>query len=385
MQENRHAAKVCPEKVGILTFHCSDNFGAMLQAYGLLTRLRKEGFDAFIVNYAPAFLTGRDWFLPYFPAKSPGRRLDVFLWGLKRNLLAGRTWRARRRLMAGFRTAHLTGKDRPIRSIRGLARVKADLLIVGSDQIWNPALTFGLRAAYFGAFQNSRVRKTVAYAASFGADTLPKGAEPEFEKLLASVHRVSMREKAAAEYVSARFGRKAVHVVDPVFLLSGEEWRAVAKHPQGDLEKGGFLFYYETEPCEPLRQAAARLSREKGLAVIALSANENRWGRWPFCGVWAAGPAEFLGWLSAAEYVFTNSFHGLAFSILLHKPFYICNHGTVGARIKSLLETTGLTGRMAAGGYAPDIDGPINWTEVETLLQAHRQQSVEFLLQSLRV
>lgn len=379
MGESRRDGANHPGRIGILTFHCSDNFGAMLQAYGLLTRLSIDGFDAFIVNYAPPFLTGREWLLPYFPAKRLRDRINTSLWLLKRNITAGRDWWTRKRLMSEFRTAHLTGESRAIRRVGALSQIEADLLIVGSDQIWNPDITFGLRPAYFGAFQNNRIRKTIAYAASFGAASLPKEAEPEFSRLLASVYDVSMREKGAAEYVEARFQRRAAHVVDPVFLLDGGDWHAIEDRPK----ERGFILYYETECCEPLREAAARLAQEKGLKVIGLSANGNGYGAWPFQKVWAAGPAQFLGYVSTAEYVFTNSFHGLAFSILLHKPFYICNHSTVGARIESLLDSTGLAGRMATQGYAPDFDGEINWTEVDQLLRIHREQSMEFLRRSL--
>lgn len=379
MGESRRGGGNLPGKIGILTFHCSDNFGAMLQAYGLLTRLKKEGFDPFIVNYAPLFLTGREWLLPYFPAKSLRERAGASLWLLKRNILAGRDRRTRKRLMHEFRTAHLTGGGRAIHRAGALSRVEANVLIVGSDQIWNPDITFGLRPAYFGAFENSRIRKTIAYAASFGGASLPKEAEPEFSCLLASVQDISMREKGAAEYLEARFGRKAAHVVDPVFLLDGGDWHAIEdRRPER-----GFILYYETECCEPLREAAARFAREKGLKVIGLSANGSGYGSCPFQKVWAVGPAQFLGYVSAADYVFTNSFHGLAFSILLHKPFYICNHSTVGARIESLLESTGLTGRMAAQDYVPDLNGEINWTEVDRLLRTHRERSMEFLRQSL--
>lgn len=379
MGDNRRDGAKHTDKIGILTFHCSDNFGAMLQAYGLLAWLSKEGFDAFIINYVPAFLRGREWLFPYVPYKSLWKRIDVLLWGLKRNVKAGRDWWARRRLMEGFRTEYLTGGSRAIRRAGQLSRLEADVLVVGSDQIWNPDITCGFRSAYFGAFRNSRIRRTVAYGASFGSSSLPEEAEPEFSRLLASVNDVSMREKGAAEYVEARFGRRVAHVVDPVFLLDGGEWRAIEDRPA----ERGFILCYETERCEPLRKAADRLAREKGLKVIGLSAGEPGWGLWPFQGVWAAGPAQFLGYISAAGYVFTNSFHGLAFSILLRKPFYICAHSTVGARLESLLESVGLTGRMAAEGYVPDVDGEIDWTEVERLLRIERERSVEFLRRSL--
>lgn len=379
MEEDKQSETGHPDKVGILTFHYADNFGAMLQAYGLLTWLSKEGFNAFIVNYVPSYVRGREWLIPYVPYKSLIKRADALLWGLKRNLRAGREWWTRRRLMNEFRAAHLTGESRAFHKDRALSQVEADLLIVGSDQIWNPDITCGLRSAYFGAFENSGLRKTIAYGASLGGASLPKEAEPEFSELLASVHDVSMREKSSAEYVGVLSGREVAHVVDPVFLLNGKEWSMIATKP----EEIDFILYYETERCDPMRQAAARLAQKEGLKVIALSASTSDWEDWPFQGIWAVGPAQFLGYVSAAKYVFTNSFHGLAFCILFHKQFCAYNHSTVGTRIESLLASVDLTDRMAMGEYKPDILEETDWTEVERLLQVQRERSVEFLWQSL--
>lgn len=61
--------------VGILTFHCADNYGAMLQACGLKQYLRGRGIKADIVRYEPFFMTGRHWWIPYYPHKNFVRRM----------------------------------------------------------------------------------------------------------------------------------------------------------------------------------------------------------------------------------------------------------------------------------------------------------------------
>ncbi len=38
-------------KIGILTFHFAHNYGAMLQAYALSTKLNTMGYDAEIIDY----------------------------------------------------------------------------------------------------------------------------------------------------------------------------------------------------------------------------------------------------------------------------------------------------------------------------------------------
>lgn len=368
----------CCGTVGILTFHCADNFGAMLQAYGLLTWLSRDGFDAFIVNYVPPFLRGREWLFPYIPVGNRKERRNISYNLFKRNIRLGKDWWMRRRRMQKFRIEYLTKGSRAFYRVKMLSGLKANLLIVGSDQIWNPDITFGLRPAYFGAFANKYIRKTVAYAASFGHDTLPETADLEFSKLLASVQELSMREKGAAEYVETHFQRKAAYAIDPTFLLNAGEWHAIEDKPR----ERGYILYYETEYSEPLRNAACRLARKKKLKVIELTIERNKQG-WPFQIVHTAGPAQFLGYIAAAEYVFTNSFHGLAFSIIFHKQFYICNHSTVRARIENLLEETGLTRRMEKEDFFPDFGEAVEWEQVERRLLVYRERSVKFLRDSL--
>lgn len=368
------------DKIGILTFQCADNFGAMLQAYGLLTWLSRAGFDAFIVNYVPPFLRGREWLLPYIPlpGKGPWAWFRASLRILKKNVVTGKDWRLQKRRMNEFRKKYLVCGGRTFYRMKTLSQLKADILIVGSDQIWNPDITVGLRPAYFGAFENHHIRKTIAYAASFGTGALPRESEDEFEKLLTHVHEISMREKSAAKYIEMRFQRKASYVLDPVFLLAPEEWHKIEDMPK----ECGFILYYETEHNNALRKAASRFAQKKKLKVLELKMRkEGQFGS--FQTIYTAGPAQFLGYLDAAQCVFTNSFHGVAFSILLHKPFYVCNHRTVGARIESLLNSAGLVDRMQMPDANPDCEKEIEWADVEQRLKPYRQQGIDFLRANL--
>ena len=363
-----------PEKIGILTFQWADNFGALLQAYGLQTWLTQQGFDVSVVNYAPPFLRGRDWLMPY----RPERRWKKFSirTGLKN---AGADWAISKKRMNAFRKKYLAIDGPPIFRTKTLAKVKTDLLIVGSDQIWNPNITCGLQPAYFGAFQNDKIKKVIAYGTSFGTDSLPAEYEDEFSRLLTSVCDISMREKNAAEYVRNRFQREAVDVVDPVLLITGEDWRLIEKPPR---EKG-YVLCYMPEYNEELRETASAFARERNLDVIELDYRKRNM-RIPFQTVYSAGPLEFLGYVSHAECVFSNSFHGLAFSILFHKPFFVWD-SALGARLKNLLMNTNLAGRMIRENFMSVANQAINWDETECLLQKKREASKEFLLRNLEV
>ncbi len=335
----------------------------------------------FIVNYVPAMLRGSKWFFPYRPAKSLGRWAGASLLTFIRNILTGKGWWVRKKRMDSFRRDYLTEGSRAIRRFKALSRVDADILVVGSDQIWNPDVNYGFRPAYFGAFANPHIRKTVAYAASIGTASLPEEAEPEFSRLLEHVDEIYMRETSAAEYVEKRFGRRAVHVADPVFLLDSTRWRTMKDSP----EEQGFILYYEAEYSAALREAAYELAKGKNLKVIELTNRwtRRRWRRWPFEIVYSAGPLQFLGYIDAASCVFTNSFHATAFSILLHKPFHVQNPSIAKARIESLLSSAGLSGYADKGTCRVGIDGEAGWAEVDASLKSLRERSGELLYNSL--
>ena len=361
-------------KIGILTFHWADNYGAMLQAYGLKTWLAGQMYDPFIINYGPAQLRGRDWLVPYVPAKTIKGRLTFAVMGFASNILTGSGWFLQKRNMRQFRKGYLTAEHRTLRQLQSLSNLDADAVIMGSDQIWNPDITFGLLPAYFGAFENAGIKKRIAYGASLGSNSLSQQYEAEFSGLLDYVDCISVREQGTAEYIKKRFHRNAADVMDPVFLLDPQDWLAIESRPvQGD-----YIFYYETEPNEALRRIACRLAEEEGLKVIALAYRASRTPL-PFHTVYSAGPAQFLGYIHQAKYVLTNSFHAVAFSLVFHKPFLVYNHRTLGARIEDLLLSLGVSERIATQNCVPDIDAEIDWLELERRIIDKRKRSEKFL------
>lgn len=342
--------------VGILTFHCADNVGALLQAYGLKRYLQDQGAQAEIIPYEPPFLTGRLGPFPYVPPKVFIRN-SWYLWkiwnGLKRFYIRKESSADSRKNMARFRQEFLVEKNRrKIRSVLGLRRVSCRVLLVGSDQIWNPEITYGLRRAYFGGFWNKRIQRTVAYAASMGREELPPKYEKRFARLLSHVDAVSLREAGALPYVR-RQGREARAVLDPVFLPGAEVWETIEKRPK----RQGFILVYQVQDHPKLREFAEELSREKGLPVVQLQAYGNYENG--FETDRTAGPSEFLGYLHQADYVVTNSFHGVAFSIIYEKRFAAFLHNQYGARIRNVLKTFGLENRLFQEGM--DMDAPIPW------------------------
>ncbi len=365
--------------LGILTFHCADNYGAMLQAYGLKQYLRSQNLDVQLVPYEPPYMTGRHWLVPYLPLGNVKRRLRHALITYKRNRKHAGLLRARRKNMKRFRYGVLMDKGQPRLFFPWqLRRTGYRCLILGSDQIWNPEITLGLRPEYFGAFQTPVKSRAVAYAASIGKAALPAAYDGEFAKLVQGLNAVSVREEEAVPYVQRAYGKEVRAVADPVLLLDPEDWRAVA----APVSQDRFVFLYMALFDQAVLDYALAAAREAGLSVV-----EVRPGMAPpregVINDFTAGPAEFLGYIQKARYVVTNSFHGTAFSIIYQKQFTVFPLNAQDTRIPNILRAYGLENRLHREGNPVDIGAPIDWPAASSRGEAYVKASKAFLLDSL--
>lgn len=365
-------------EVGILTFHRSDNFGVILQAYGLKHFLRERGVRAEIVRYAPFFMTGRHRWVPYRPAAGLGELVRSAAGALAqffRRLLHWREFAARRSSMDRFRREYLIDVRQPkIRFSPGLRRLPYRTYLVGSEQIWNPDITCGLRRVYFGDFQSKRKKRVIAYAASLGGASLRPQYDRKFARLLRNVDTVSLSEADAVPYVKRLYRGEVAVVSAPVFLLDKTAWQEVERLPP----RLGYILVYATESNPDMAAYIHELSLNTGLRVVELG--EERSGVHGAVDA-CAGPAEFLGYIHGATYVVTNSLHGTAFSIIYQKRFLTFAHSRVNDRIVNVLRLHGLEDRLYRTGG--DIDAPVDWDAVRQRTALEVRKSEAFLLESI--
>lgn len=367
--------------VGILTFHCSDNYGAMLQAYGLKQYLCSQGIETEIVPYEPPYMTGRHWWIPYIPIGKVSKWLRFARSGWKSHRRMGKDFFRLRKRMKAFRRKYLMEQGQHRLFFAGqLGRLSYETYIVGSDQIWNPDITCGLRKEYFGAFENEKKKKVIAYAASMGGEALAAGYEKEFSELMKAVDAVSTREEAAIPYIRKFYKGEITAVLDPVFFLAKEEWEQMEVLP----EEKGYILVYMTERTQEIINYAKKLSLEKCLPVIELRTNMGGIAEKSFSVVYTAGPAEFLGYIKKADYVVTNSFHMTAFGIIYRKRFVVFLHKSLGARTRNILKIHGLENRLYAEEMLFDIDEQTDWDEVAKKTRESIKVSENYLLYQLR-
>ncbi len=365
--------------VGIITFHCSDNYGAMLQAYGLKNYLRIRGIKAEIIRYEPFFMVGRNWLIPYAPVGSIAGVLRYACWGMKSHMKMSKDLLRLRRNMQSFRETYLIDKrSKRLRFAPQMKTLSYKYYIIGSDQIWNPDITFGLRRVYFGDFRNKRKEKVIAYAASLGGRSLSVEYDEKFTELLNHVDAISVREKEALSYVERHCIGKASAVLDPVFLLTKEDWKKLEISP--DLPH--YIVVYRAEENPEMSAYLKTFSREKNLPVIELKVTCEK-KESDFIVDAVAGPAQFLGYLHKADYVITNSFHAVAFSIIFEKRFMAFSHTSRNERLNNILKICGLTERIYHRENPPKMDEDIAWEKVKNNLKEEIRHAEDFLTESL--
>ena len=169
------------------------------------------------------------------------------------------TFIEQKKRMKVFRNKYLTNNAKSIKRAKTLKHLKIDYLIVGSDQIWNSDITLGLRKEFFGVFSPKISCKVIAYAASIGNDVLPESYREEIKKLLENVDIISMRERSSIPYISSLTSKQITDVMDPIFLLSVDQWKLIESIPC----QYPYILVYVTESNQELNNFIQELSKEK--------------------------------------------------------------------------------------------------------------------------
>ncbi|MDE7184113.1 MAG: polysaccharide pyruvyl transferase family protein, partial [Lachnospiraceae bacterium] len=155
-------------------------------------------------------------------------------------------------------------------------------------------------------------------------------------------------------------------------------------------DKKGYVFMYMTEGNDTLAEYAKELARRKGISILKVKGGPDMHGE-NVCVDHTAGPAEFIGYIHEAEYVVTNSFHGVAFSIIFQKDFVAFQHSRVGARISNILEMCGLEDRLykedmerKAGIRVQERARTVNWDNVEKRIEEKVKVADRYLMNGLK-
>lgn len=356
-------------RIGILTFHCAHNYGAVLQCYALQETLKAMGHNVKVIDYRPNFLL-----TPYK------------IWDIHRNKSYNSFFK---RLILECLTLHRRSVrykafDSFIKTRLNLTKEQQTILssfdayIMGSDQIWNPQITNGFHKPYFGYFDFPKEnRKYIAYAASMEASSLNQEAKEFYIKALNNFDSISVREKTLADLLQPLTSKKIETVLDPTLLVNTDIWNSIVKRP---LLNCKYVLVYQVCFDKNTWRIAQEIANQIGAKVVEITACIN----WKFKkNVYqSCSPEEFLGWIKYASCVVTTSFHGTAFSVIFNKPFYCVKLGKGDTRAASLLHELGLENRMIEKTSSLDFQ-LINYQKATMELNGLQNKSYQYLVSAL--
>lgn len=348
-------------KIGILTLHRANNYGAALQCYALQCTLQSLGYDAWVIDYRQP-----DTERSYRPFQWNSIRQHILNPKLLCKDLTIRPLLAILRQIAynRFRGKYFR-TTQPVRHAADMPQ-DFDVYLIGSDQLWSiQCLGYNIEPAYFGEFPHSQDSRVCSYAISSNIQSLETIGKEKLGQYLKNFNILSVREETIAAYILQATGFKARIDIDPTLLVDSTVWEAIT--PRRHRVKDKYVLMYFLLPEQ--KKYAAAFAAHLGLRLIEV-------------GKVAMSPTDFLAYVKHATYIIGGSFHIAVFSIVFQKNFFIIkkNNG-FDVRSASLLHNLHLENRMIDAEDLLHVDAgkTINFNAALTSTKNLRQQSTEYL------
>ncbi|MFQ9927684.1 MAG: polysaccharide pyruvyl transferase family protein [Anaerobutyricum soehngenii] len=309
------------KKVGVITlYNNNNNYGGIAQSYAIQRYIESIGYECSIINYKRSrkgvFTIPQTQLTGVKRIKNAlVRRIemvgDVFL---KNKIELRKICFAKSREVI----PHTDVYDEE--NIQNCNK-EFDIFISGSDQIWKP---FVLQLPYVLNFVDSKKTK-ISYASSISQTELSDKYGCFMKKYLEEYKAISVREKDAKDYLEKTIGRKVEWVVDPVLLLSSNEWKEVCNEER--IIKEDYIFCYLLGDRKEEREWAKKISKINKKKLVVFSHVEGHCRLYDIgfgdISIYEAGLPEFLSLIRDASCVITDSFHATVFSFLFEKQFYV--------------------------------------------------------------
>jgi len=359
-------------KIKLLTFSKASSYGAVLQCFALSRVLENMGHDIELIDLP---LQGTNYekqkrFIDYlillihFPTFYLRLKEKVKFHNLRKKLSEFRTKQFPQyeeyEVVKNKITSNFYNEDNVC-------------FIVGSDQVWNPDLTKGLSDLFFLSFVPARYKK-IAYAASFGID-IWNYKEQEFEigNYLKEFNAISIRETSGVDICANVFNLKAQLVLDPTLLLDNYNYLIGNDVKIVKNAVIGHKFVVSKGWYELLKYVA----KTRGIKRIRQNIHND-----------ILSVEEWIKTIAESDFVVTDSFHVMVFSIIFRKEFIILpSYNSRSGRMLSLLDILDLRDRYYEKYEDVYSDNrwiaPIDYNRVHDNLKLLRQESMKFLKNAL--
>ena len=386
------------KKIGIVTQYTNScNYGGCIQAYALCEFLNKLGYDAKQIRY-----TRSNRILNNLPRLF---RHHTFIIRIREKILSyvnrcfGRFSGEQKNILI-LKNSFTQYRD----SIPHTSVIynedsidccnDFDIYIAGSDQIWTIKSDTEILDKFFW-LRFVKHKKKISYAASIGASYIPNRLYADIENVLSDFDAISVRQKHDKELLDYFIkDKKITWVLDPTMLLSYADW--ITQCDDNPYADDKYIFAYLLGHSRKDREFIMLVARHLGMKVITIPylLTEYRSCDKLFGDIklFNVTPRLWLSLIKDAKYVFTDSFHCIAFSLTFHTEFFALKRykdndiNSINSRIESLLSLTQCNNRIIANSVAIDFVHetlPLDFNKIDLMIEKERKKSIDFLKNAL--
>lgn len=361
-------------KIGILTLPLHANIGGVLQNYALTSILSKQNYDVYTLDYrmykheiykSKLFCFIKkirlQWIVPYLSKLNPKFALLYNIRDFINKYIP--------------LTKHMYNNEELRKESNSF-----DVIIVGSDQVWRKIFILNSINIFFLGFIDNNKTKRLAYAASIGTEN-SEYSDNEVKyigSLIEKFNAISVREESAINLIENIFKWNCpspLQVLDPTLLIEKEEYINLIKKSNIKERKKPYLFYYILDNNESKAEIIQQISAHLNLEEYTSYNNKNVM---PSIEQW-------LSDINNANFVITDSYHGVVFSIIFKKQFAIILNNERGAsRFNSLVKTFSLEDRILnKNNYNTIINNNIDYDNLYEKLSEEKEKSLAFLINNI--
>lgn len=367
------------KNIGIVSYNIYGNFtnyGSALQSWALHQIVSQLGYKPILIDYCPEILKNTNPLNPFeqmWDKDEESRKMcELSLPAIRENFYkfdkfyTSRFYRTQKKY-----TSHNFDDVQNDENLKGF--------ICGSDTIFCMD-EFGFDDGFYANYKSMK-KNSVAYAASFGDPTLTEENCKVLNDRLQNFLALGLRENLMISYVKKHIDVPVQRVIDPTLLHTSEKYDLIAVPDR--LEKDKYLLYYSRRYSPVMEEYAEKLAEKNGWKIIDISlrATNAQKGHRMF---YEAGVEEFLSLVKYAEYIVTNSFHGMIFSVQYRKSFVIFSREQCNNKIDEMLGLFGLKDHMLVSGKE-EFNHEIDYDQVHSRINSVKMKSIDFLKKELEL
>ena len=346
-------------KIGLITFHDTNNFGSYLQTYGLYKKITDLGFYCEVIDYQCRSIIDRE--IP------PKFKITLSLKQILLEVIVKSVLRRKYSNLKRFLTSNMSLSSRCTRSNVSSLAFSYDKFIVGSDIVWGMDIING-DTSYFLDFVKD-TNKKFSYASSIG-NPWSESDQIKLKPLLSDFSSISVREEESADWIEQLGMTRPNVVCDPTMLLDAYEWINYTSDKYAHTAPY-VLVYFGTEKSLSDAKKYAKKYNKKVLYI--------NYGL-PVSGVKNIKPTtleDFLSLFYYADFVCTASYHGMLFSLYFNKQLSYYNRAHK-SRMQTLAEKFNICDHE--GGVYNLMDmAPVDYKYVNEVIKSYRAISISYL------